>query len=215
MRGGEGGGLRREERRRWEEGGWRGEGGNVLHPPGPFAQVSAHERANTCLHIPSCGKRIATWNTHGFIGAASSVQVRRKKKVSLVENNACNHDIICLEETHGCEECMVTLDADSPIGFSLVRSISNNHSPCGCIIMVRKNVVSDGMAIQREAFSDSRDHVVSFRTDNSFLAVFSANFVPDGSIAQIKEEITTRTRVVAQISRRVVYSHWRHQHRGA
>ena len=81
--------------------------------------------------------------------------------------------------------------------------------------MVRKNVVSDGMAMQREAFSDGRDHVVSFCTDNSFLAVFSVNFVPDGSIAHIKEEITTRTRVVAQISGRVVYSLRRLQHRGA
>ena len=62
--------------------------------------------------------------------------------------------------------------------------ISSNHSSGGCIIMVRKNVVSDGVAMQRESLSDGRDHVVSFRTDNSFLAVFSVNFVSDGSVAR-------------------------------
>ena len=46
----------------------------------PFAQGSAHERANICLHIPDCRIRIATWNAHAFVGAASSVQVTRTKK---------------------------------------------------------------------------------------------------------------------------------------
>ena len=133
--------------------GWR-----CRHLPPPLLPPPFLVRPTS--HVPECGSRIAAWNTHGFLGAASSIQIRRRQTFAEVfkkkKKRATTISFVGRERTVA-RNFWPPWTESTLSGYSSDRSLTNNHTAGGCIIMVRKNFTTHGTVVQHESLSDGSE----------------------------------------------------------
>ena len=69
---------------------------------------------NTCVNFPSGGLRSVTWNTGGLLGSVTSSQNCREHKHNCFRRLIENSNIIFLQEVHGKNEFLQTIQVCAP-----------------------------------------------------------------------------------------------------
>ena len=128
-------------------------------------------------------------NTRGLLGSTASSQRFRELKHIYLTLLAKNNDIICLQETHGKDEFLQSIQVLHTQFRLFGTFMLNNVNAGGSAIFIHKSLLSDGAIVNHMTACQGRDHIVTIRSGESVLVVVNVHFEPDLVLRNLCERL--------------------------
>ena len=118
---------------------------------------------STCSHIPDGGFRCVSSNTGRLLGSPSSSQCSRERNHAYFTRLTGDNDVICLQETHGKDEFLQSIQVLVPQFRLFGTFIPSNANAGGSAILIRTSLLPNHALVTHEITCQGRDHIVTTR----------------------------------------------------
>ena len=159
---------------------------NALHPP-QVQHGAAGRDTSGCF--PVGGLRCTAWNTRGLFGSVFSSQRNRERKHNYFKKLLECNNILCLQEVHGKDEFLQTLQVLAPRFQLFGTIIPGNENAGGTASCIHKDLLPDDATVTHFVTCPRRGHTVSIQSDWTKLVIVSVHFEPELTVRRLRERL--------------------------